>query len=310
MSDKETQKMDDLLQDYRDYLYDQDKSEQTVKAYMADLRSFSSWFQHNTGEPLDAESITPMEIIDYRNSMLNWGRKPSTINRSLISISSFCQWAQQNDLILSNPAEGIRSVAEEPLAPRALERKEQLGLLRAVRKSGNLRDLAIITMLLHTGMRVGELCNLRISDIRISTNSNMIAVREGKGTKRRNIPLNSTAISVLRDYLKSFSSNDQVTLITGTNPEKERFLFYGQKRMPLTDRGVRYVIKKYAYEAKIEHLSPHIFRHTCAKNLIDAGQSIDRVSKILGHSNINTTAIYTMPTERDLHITMESISWE
>jgi integrase/recombinase XerC len=310
MSDKETQKMDDLLQDYRDYLYDQDKSEQTVKAYMADLRSFSSWFQHNTGEPLDAESITPMEIIDYRNSMLNWGRKPSTINRSLISISSFCQWAQQNDLILNNPAEGIRSVAEEPLAPRALERKEQLGLLRAVRKSGNLRDLAIITMLLHTGMRVGELCNLRISDIRISTNSNMIAVREGKGTKRRNIPLNSTAISVLRDYLKSFSSNDQVTLITGTNPEKERFLFYGQKRMPLTDRGVRYVIKKYAYEAKIEHLSPHIFRHTCAKNLIDAGQSIDRVSKILGHSNINTTAIYTMPTERDLHTTMESISWE
>ena len=302
--------MDDLLQDYRDYLYDQDKSEQTVKAYMADLRSFSSWFQHNTREPLDAESITPMEIINYRNSMLDWGRKPSTINRSLISISSFCQWAQQNDLILNNPAEGIRSVAEEPLAPRALERKEQLGLLRAVRKSGNLRDLTIITMLLHTGMRVGELCNLRVSDIRISTNSNMIAVREGKGTKRRNIPLNSTAISVLKDYLKSFSSNNRVTLITGKNPEKERFLFYGQKRMPLTDRGVRYIIKKYAYEAKIEHLSPHVFRHTCAKNLIDAGQSIDRVSKILGHSNINTTAIYTMPTERDLHITMESISWE
>ena len=242
--------MDDLLQDYRDYLYDQDKSEQTVKAYMADLRSFSRWFQQTTGESLNLEDVTPMEIIDYRNAMLDWGKKPSTINRSLISISSFCQWAQQNDLILSNPAEGIRSVAEEPLAPRALERKEQLGLLRAVRKSGNLRDLAIITMLLHTGMRVGELCNLRVSDIRISTSSNMITVREGKGTKRRNIPLNSTVIRVLKDFLKSFSSDDQVTLITGPNPEKERFLFYGQKRMPLTDRGVRYIIKKYAYECK------------------------------------------------------------
>ena len=302
--------MDDLLQDYRDYLYDQDKSEQTVKAYMADLRSFSRWFQHITGESLDLESITPIEIIDYRNAMLDWGKKPSTINRSLISISSFCQWAQQNDLILNNPAEGIRSVAEEPLAPRALERKEQLGLLRAVRKSGNLRDLAIVTMLLHTGMRVSELCNLRVYDISISTNSNMIAVREGKGTKRRNIPLNSTVIRVLKDYLQSFSSDGQTTLITGPAPEKERFLFYGQKRMPLTDRGVRYIIQKYAYIAKIHHVSPHVFRHTCAKNLIDAGQSIDRVSKILGHSNINTTAIYTMPTERDLHITMESISWE
>ena len=165
-------------------------------------------------------------------------------------------------------------------------------------------------MLLHTGMRVGELCNLRVSDIRISTNSNMITVREGKGTKRRNIPLNSTVISVLKDYLKSLSSGEQAALITGPNPEKNRFLFYGQKRMPLTDRGIRYIIQKYAYVAKIDKLSPHVFRHTCAKNLIDAGQSIDRVAKILGHSNINTTSIYTIPTERDLHITMESISWE
>jgi len=302
--------MDDLLQDYRDYLYDQDKSEQTIKAYMADLNSFSRWFKQIAGEPLTLENVTPMEIIDYRNAMLDWGRKPSTINRSLISISSFCQWALQNDLIVNNPAEGIRSVAEEPLAPRALERKEQLGLLRAVRKSGNLRDLAIITMLLHTGMRVGELCNLRASDIIISTNSNMITVREGKGTKRSNIPLNSTAIGVLKDYLKSLNNNGETAFVVGSNPEKERFLFYGQKRMPLTDRGVRYIIQKYAYEAKIHNLSPHIFRHTCAKNLIDAGQPIDRVARILGHSNINTTSVYTIPTERDLRITMESISWE
>ena len=301
--------MNDLLQDYRDYLHDQDKSEQTIKAYMADLRSFSRWFQGTTGEPLHPESITPMDVIDYRNAMLDWGKKPSTINRSLISISSFCQWAQRNDLIPNNPVESIRSVTEEPLGPRALERKEQLGLLRAVRKSGNLRDLAIITMLLHTGMRVSELCNLRVSDISFSKNSNMITVREGKGTKRRNIPLNPTIVSVLKDYLKSLDDG-QATLITGSNPETERFLFYGQKRMPLTDRGVRYVIKRHAYTAKIKHISPHVFRHTCAKNLIDAGQSIDRVAKILGHSSVNTTAIYTMPTERDLHRTMESISWE
>lgn len=302
--------MEELLQDYRDYLYEQDKSEQTVKAYMTDLRSFSRWFQHINGAALVLDSITPMEIIEYRNALLDWGKKPSTINRSLISISSFCQWAQQNDLILNNPAEGIRTVAEEPLAPRALDRKEQLALLRAVRRSGKLRDLAIITMLLHTGMRVSELCNLRVSDIRISTNRNMITVREGKGTKRRNIPLNSSIIRVLKDYLNTLDGTKQPTSIIGANPERERFLFYGQKRMPLTDRGVRYVIYKYAYEAKIGNLSPHVFRHTCAKNLIDAGQSIDRVSKILGHSNINTTAIYTMPTEHDLHITMESISWE
>lgn len=300
--------MNDILQDYRDYLYELDKSEKTVQAYMTDLRSFSHWFESETGETLVPENITPLDIIDYRNDMLDQGRKPSTINRHLISISSFCQWAHKNDLILNNPVEGIRPVAEEPLGPAALERKQQLALVRAVRKSGNIRDLAIITMLLHTGIRVNELCNLQVSDIILSKNSNMITVREGKGTKRRNIPLNPTVISVLKDYLESPNGNR--TRITGASDNPSQFLFYGQKRTPLTDRGVRYVIKKYAYLAKIEHVSPHSLRHTCAKNLIDAGQPIDRVAKILGHSSVNTTTIYTMPTERDLQKTMDSISWE
>ena len=301
--------MGDLLPDYRDYLYEQDKSEKTIQAYMADLYSFSRWFQHETREALQPENITPLDIIDYRNVMLNQGKKPSTINRHLISISSFCQWAQKSDLIPNNPAEGIRPVAEDPLGPQALERREQLALLRAVRKSGSIRDLAIITMLLHTGMRVSELCALRISDIALSNNSNIVAVREGKGTKRRNIPLNLTIVGILKDYLESLNDSSS-TLVTGLLPDQSQFLFYGQKRMPLTDRGVRYMIKKYAYIAKLKYASPHVLRHTCAKNLIDAGQPIDRVARILGHSNVNTTAIYTMPTERDLQKTMDSISWE
>ena len=85
--------MNDLFQDYQDYLHDNDKSEHTIKAYMADLRLFSDWFQRTTGEPVTAENITPMDVIDYRNAMLREHKKPATINRTLISISSFCQWA-------------------------------------------------------------------------------------------------------------------------------------------------------------------------------------------------------------------------
>ncbi|MDE0506137.1 MAG: tyrosine-type recombinase/integrase, partial [Candidatus Poribacteria bacterium] len=281
----------------------------TIRAYMADLRLFSDWFQSITGELAAPENITPMDVIDYRNALLRQQKKPATINRTLISISSFCQWAHDTNLIPNNPAEGVRNVVEEPLGPRALDRKEQLAFLRAVRRAGKIRDLAIITTLLHTGIRVSELCTLRVSDITIADNSNMLTVREGKGTKRRYIPLNPTVSSVLRDYLNSIGrQKDTVTdRVSGKSSE---FLFHGQKRMPLTDRGVRYLIKKYGYIAKIPNVSPHVFRHTCAKNLIDAGNSIDRVSKILGHSSVNTTSIYTIPTEQDLHITMNSISWE
>ncbi len=301
--------MNDYLQDYQDYLFDHDKSEHTIKAYMADLRLFSDWLRRATGEPASPDNITPMDVIDYRNALLREHKKPATINRTLISISSFCQWAEECDLIPNNPAEGVRNVVEEPLGPRALDRKEQLALLRAVRRGGKIRDLAIVTTLLHTGIRVSELCNLRVSDISISNNSNMLTVREGKGTKRRHIPLNPTASRVLRDYLKTDGSQ-RGSVMDSVKGKNAQFLFYGQKRLPLTDRGVRYLIKKYGYLSKIPNVSPHVFRHTCAKNLIDAGNSIDRVSKILGHSSINTTSIYTMPTEQDLHITMDSISWE
>ena len=301
--------MNDHFQDYQDYLYDHDKSEHTIRAYMADLRLFSDWFRRATGESVAPDNITPMDVIDYRNAMLREHKKPATINRTLISISSFCQWAQDCDLIPNNPVEGVRNVVEEPLGPRALDRKEQLALLRAVRRTGKIRDLAIVTTLLHTGIRVSELCNLRVSDISISDDSNMLIIREGKGTKRRNVPLNPTASRVLKDYLKA-SGGQRGAVMDSVGNNNAPSLFYGQKRLPLTDRGVRYLIKKYSYLAKIPNVSPHVFRHTCAKNLIDAGNSIDRVAKILGHSSINTTSIYTMPTEQDLHITMDSIAWE
>jgi site-specific recombinase XerD len=307
-SDKESSKMNELLRDYRDYLHDQDRSEKTIRAYITDLRVFAEWFQSATSEPLLPENLTPLDIADYRNAMLQQGKKPSTINRSLISISSLCQWAQQEGRIPSNPAEGIRSVAEEPLGPRALERKEQLALLRTVRKSGKIRDLTIVSLFLHTGIRVSELCNLRINDIAVSKNRNMINIREGKGAKQRIVPLNSTAVNILKEYIESLNA-DKSARFSAAALNESRFLFYGQKRQPLTTRGVRHLIKKYAYETKLKHVSPHVLRHTCAKNLIDAGQPIDRVAKILGHSNISTTSIYTMPTERDLQSTVESISW-
>ena len=301
--------MNDLLQDFHDYLHDQDKSEQTIRAYMADLRTFSRWFHRATGEPIHPQNITPVDAINYRTEMLDQGKKPSTINRSLISISCFCQWAQRNEVIPNNPVERIRGVAEEPLGPRALGRKEQLALLRAARRSRNVRDFAIITLLLHTGIRVGELCSLRFKHIAISDDSSMLTIEKGKGVKRRTVPLNPTVVEALHAYLRSLDKQTS-TVITAIRPDQNRSLFYGQKRMPLTDRGVRYMIKKYAYTAKIPNLSPHVLRHTCAKNLIDAGNSIDKVSKILGHASVNTTSVYTMPNERDLKMTMDSISWE
>ncbi len=108
-------------------------------------------------------------------------------------------------------------------------------------------------------------------------------MREGKGKKQRKIPLNST--------------------VHAYN------LILSQKPGPLTTRAVQYVVEKYAYNARLEGVSPHTLRHTAATNLVDQGVSLDRVALVLGHSSLNVTAIYTIPTEKDLEYKLEKVAW-
>ena len=295
--------MNTYLQDFLDHLYDHDKSEQTIRAYLSDLSTFRHWLESQVDESFSPQIITPLDIVNYRKWLKENGKKSTTINRHLASLSSFCKWSYQSGLVPSDPSENIKSIAKETLGPKSLERKEQLALVRAVQRSGRKRDLAIINLLLHTGIRVSELCHLKTDDIITDGRKGIIKVTHGKGNKARHVPLNSTALKSLGMHIASEEDKS-------SSKKRSTHVFYGQKGQPLTVRGVRHLIKKYSYEAKIVGISPHTLRHTCAKNLIDAGQPIDRVAKILGHSSINTTSIYTMPTESDLQKTLQSISWE
>ena len=294
--------MNHYLQDFLDYLYDQDKSEQTIRAYLADLSAFSRWIEERTEDPFSPHIITPLDIVNYRRHLQDNKKSPATINRHIASLSSFCKWSCDMNLIPTNPIENIKGVSRESIGPKSLERREQLALIRAVQKTGKRRDLAIINLLLHTGIRVSELCSLRKGDLVIEGRRAMIKISKGKGNKMRYVPLNSTALKSLYSHIGPLED-----LVHETH--EDRHMFHGQKGNPLTERGARHLIKKYAYNAKMAWVSPHALRHTCAKNLIDAGQPIDRVAKILGHSSINTTSIYTMPTEADLQHAVESVSW-
>ena len=100
---------------------------------------------------------------------MNRQQKPATINRALATLSVFFSWAQEQRIAPTNPVGRIKSLKEERLAPQALHRKEQLALMRAVLRKGKLRDIAIVTLLLHSGLRVSELCALEMVDIVLMT---------------------------------------------------------------------------------------------------------------------------------------------
>lgn len=269
-----------------------DASPQTIKAYTSDIKKFVKWYIETEGEPPDFKVVGVMDMAEFKRYLMNKNQKPATINRAIISLSAFFEW-----LGTDNPAKNIKLLPETKPAPKALERKQVLALFRAVQASGKTRDIAIITLLLHTGIRVSELCLLQTEDIVINPRSGYLTVRFGKGNKRREVPLNPTARNALEKWL----------LERGDVHGK---LFIGKSTSSLTTRAVEYMIKKYADRAKLENVSPHTLRHTFCKNLVDNGEPLSRVAMLAGHKNIDTTAKYSTPTAKDLQTTVDKIAWE
>lgn len=279
------------IKGFADYLLDKDKSELTVKAYISDLKQFADWFD---GMPVG--EVKPRHVIAHRNGLVEGGGKPATVNRKLVSIYVFFRWAVSRNLAEINPVKDVEHLPDEVRPPKCLNQSDLDTLMDAVRETNKIRDLAIFTLLLNTGIRVGELCSLKMSDLDLKSDFANLSIRYGKGRKSRSVYLNDGCLKIINLYLEFRKSQDC------------EYLFFSQKSTQFSTRGIRHLIKSYCLKAGIKPISPHVFRHTFGKHLIDTGNSIDRVAKALGHSSIETTKIYTNPTESDMFSLFNSVS--
>jgi integrase/recombinase XerC len=280
----------DVIADYQEYLEQTGKSANTVKAYVHDVGAFASWFEQTTGDEFAPGIVDPREITDYRGHLLQRGSSPATVNRRLVSLRRFFLWARNRGMTGDTPfemLERVRVKEQKDVAPRWLRHKEQLALLRAVRQGENERDLAIIQIMLGAGLRISEAAALKLSDIKLNDRSGWVYVRTGKGMKPRSIPLSAQVRKALQAYLKTRPDTD------------EDDLFLGQ-RGPLSEWGIHAIVKKYAYQARQDDVTAHTLRHSFAKNLVDAGTPLDQVAVLLGHESLDTTKVYTQPSQRDL----------
>jgi integrase/recombinase XerC len=249
-----------------------------------------SWFEQTTGDEFAPGIVDPREITDYLGHLLQRGSSPATVNRRLVSLRRYLLWAKKQGMLNDSPFEmldRVRVKEQKDIAPRWLSRKEQLAFLRAVRQGENQRDLAIIQMLLGAGLRISETAALKVSDVQLNDRSGWVYVRTGKGMKPRSIPLSVHVRKALQAYFKERPDED------------EEDLFLGQ-RGPLSEWGIHAIVKKYAYQAKLEVVTAHTLRHSFAKNLVDADTPLDQVATLLGHESLDTTRIYTQPSGRDL----------
>lgn len=278
-----------LLARFARYLERAERSPATVKNYLSDLRGFAVWFTKTNELELDPSAITATDIQEYKRHLVQTQRlKPSSVNRKLATLRSFLGWAVDVRLIADGRTPSMpRGVRESRAGPRWLDRRELSGLLKAVERGGAVRDHALVTVLLHTGLRVKELCDLDWSDVSLRPRRGTLVVRSGKGGRRREVPLNKEA----RQALEALGYAEHA----GT----DRPVFRGQ-RGPLTPRGVQNLFAKYALRAGVEGVSPHSLRHTFCKRLIDAGAGLQEVATLAGHESLDTTRRYCEPSVKDL----------
>ena len=224
--------------------------------------------------------------------------KPNSVNRSLISLKRYFAWLHSIGQARYDPAKVIKLVREEVSTPRHIDDQEEQALVAAVTEAGNLRDRAIIVLMLHTGLRAHELCTLTHAQVRLGKRSGMLSVR-GKHNKHREIPLNATARAALLAYDSSLQKPSQ-----DTTP-----LFLSEKRYTqLTERGLGYLIKKYAARANLQDVSPHDLRHRFGYRMA-ASVPLHRLAQIMGHDSLDTTMLYVQGTKQDLQQEVEKIVW-
>jgi site-specific recombinase XerD len=186
-------------------------------------------------------------------------------------------------------------VASSPRAPHWLERRDLDRLVRTVERHGDTRDLAIVLTLRHTGIRVSELSALASGDVDISEHKGSLTVRSGKGSKFRVLPLNVDARQAITAYLK-------------VRPTVSAdHLFIGQRGQGVSSRAVELLVTKYGRLAGLDDVTPHTLRHSFGKHALDAGADLVSVAALLGHQRLETTAIYTTPSQRDLERVVEKL---
>lgn len=278
--------MESFLKEYLATLkVEKNLSDNTIISYKNDLSSFLNFLTQSGID--DLADVTTNHIASFFKLLKNSGLNETSSARYFSSVKGFFNYLSKNDYIKSNPVERISPPKISRKLPEVLNVREVNAILDQPNTKDpiGIRDKAILELFYACGTRISELINIKLNDLFL--NEEVIRVF-GKGSKERLIPIGSSAIKWIEEYLQKSRP------LLAKNYKSENYLFLNQRGTKFSRMGIWKIVNHYAKQAGIEkNVHPHTFRHSFATHLIEGGADLRAVQEMLGHSDISTTQIYT-----------------
>ena len=262
-------------------------SPDTIKAYRIDLKQFAAFAD---------DTMVNKEVLSQYIKYLNQRFAPRSVKRKLASVRAFYNELSLSGTLEVNPFDKLRIKIHSPQQlPRIIPQQIVKSLLQSAYDAYSpgkltvLRDIVVLELLFSTGLRVSELCSLTKEQFLLNDDGLRLLVN-GKGSKERIIQIATPELlRVVQIYCAEYAEDIQT----------QGAILYNRNRQPLTPQSVRRIINKYLQRIHVQaHITPHMFRHTFATSLLEAGMDIRYIQSLLGHSSISTTQIYTHVTTR------------
>lgn len=272
---------DDSVSSFLSYLaVERGLSSNTVGSYRLDLKGFSE-FLNQRGKAVEA--FNKDDIIDYISERRDRGVAASSVCRLVSCLKSFTKFLIIEKIIFEDPTETIRTPERWQRLPRASSFEDINSLLTAeIKNKSFLRDSAMLELMYSSGLRVSEIISLKINNINYE--GGFLKVM-GKGSKERVVPMNDRAKTKIHRYMHELRHK----LL---KKKQSPYLFLTNRGSAMTRQRFWQALKKLAAQTGIE-ISPHVIRHSFATHLLEGGADLRSVQKMLGHSDISTTQVYT-----------------
>ncbi|MBO5528820.1 MAG: tyrosine recombinase [Bacilli bacterium] len=284
--------MEDALENYFQYLLvERGLSRTSIEDYRSDLKIFLEMFPDRTS----TDKLLSSDIYDFTLKQGEEERSSATISRRISTLYGFFQFLAREGYIAS-PGDRVERPKSSKRLPVVISREEVEALLDQPNpdKDSSSRDKAMLEVMYASGLRVSELCALKLKDVHFS--ENVIIVSKGKGAKGRVVPVSPFALEWLSHYIDGARKR---------NPgKKSPYIFLNREGEPISRQYFFMQVKKYAVEAGIRNadaISPHTLRHCFATHLIEAGAEVRAVQEMLGHAHLSTTQIYTHVSTRRIY---------